>query len=136
MSLSSRGINGMITLLLSQIKAQSPHFKFPWQHIWKFSTFLNFQSRSSQALRIEPYIKSLGPTAGPQERLEDFSVCELCSLYNRRCGIPGKIYTTEVFQLFLHCHKNDSCPYPSDRDSGPRGLVFSMGCKWGLWIHF
>ncbi len=78
-----KGYQWVIVLLLSQIVVQSPQFEFPWQHIWKFWTFLNFQLPPSKALRIEPYMKSLGPTVGSQERLEDFSVCELCSLYNR-----------------------------------------------------
>ena len=69
MRLFFMGIGGITLLLTCQKEAQSPHFKFPWQRIWKFQTFLNFETPPSRTLRIEPYMNSLGLMVEAGERL-------------------------------------------------------------------
>ncbi len=89
----------------------------------------HFQPHSSRALPIEPYVKSFGPTVEPQERLEDFSICELCSLYKRLPCIMV-MYDASSYTCIHVLYMSYACPTVCKfKRFPPENLFFCEHCR-------
>ncbi len=82
------GISGIKSLLPVQIALQSQHFKFPWQRNRNLPTLLSFEISSPKALRIEPYMKFLGPLVEPGGVCDGGAFVKFAPYIYDDCGRP------------------------------------------------